>query len=148
MIGWRGEQGRIGCAKAIWPVHMPEMMRNLTRTLFAHLDRLVDVLAWLKHMIYLYIVLVWLMPMLALVAIASLIAPGVKGSELLGISSPDRILLWSLLGLLPWLRVCLYAEFANTKLAHRLHKFLYAAPVWAGAILLIVGGLLYLAGVF
>lgn len=121
-------------------------MKKFLDRLLAGFDRFVDVLIWLEHAILLYLLATWVMPLLFAVVFSTFVfdlRPYIRGT-----GSPDRYLLYALLGLPTWLGLCLFAHLGQGPLANALLTVWSKAPVIFGTILLGLGGFLYLIGVF
>ena len=119
-------------------------MKRFFKVLITIGDKLLDVIIWLHDAIMLYISITWLMPLFAAILFSWLIfdlRPLAKGHS-------TDIFLYSLLGFPLWLRLCLYAEFASTPLADRIKRWLQAAPAFVGFVVLGLGGVFWLFGVF
>ena len=118
-------------------------MKVLLRRVGALTDKALSGVIWLHDSIMLFICLFWLLPLIAAVVISVLfydLRPLLRGKI-------ETIFLYGLIGLPPWLALCLYAERANSQLAHRLKGWMARMPVYVGYVVLGVGGALWLFGV-
>lgn len=118
------------------------------RRLFEHalrwFDKIIDITIWLHHSILLYICLVWLLPLLAAVLFSWLVwdlRPLLKGHV-------ETLFWYAMVGYPLWFLVGLYAEFSAKPLAVRLKQWMEDAPVQIGYIVLGLGALFWLFGVF
>lgn len=118
------------------------------RRFFEHalrwLDKIIDITLWLHHSILLYICLVWLLPLLAAVLVSWLIwdvRPLLKGHM-------EALFWYAMVGYPLWFAIGLYAEFAATPCAKRFKQWMEDAPVQSGYIVLGLGTLFWLFGVF
>lgn len=107
-------------------------------------DKVIDITLWLHHSVLLYICLAWLLPLFAAVLISWLIwdlRPLLKGRM-------EALFWYAMIGYPLWFVIGLYAEFAATPRADRLKLLMEQAPVQIGYIVLGLGALFWLFGVF
>lgn len=107
-------------------------------------DKAIDVIIWLEHVVMLYLALAWLVPLFAAVLISVLwidLRPLLRGHV-------DSLFLYAMIGFPLWFAVCLWAEFTAHPAAARFKDFKEQAPAWVGYMVLGLGGLFWLFGVF
>ena len=121
-------------------------MKRFLERIWPVLDRGIDVLLWLQHAVFLYVLVVWLMPLLAMIGFSMLffdLKPYLRAAI-----TEDALVFYGLAGLPFWTTACLYATFGQSVLAARLRMIWERGPVVTGTALLVFGGLLYLMGAF
>ena len=106
-------------------------------------DKVLTAVISLHDSIMLFICLFWLLPLIAAVVISVL----VYDLRPLLRDKIEAIFLYGFIAVPPWLALCVYAEHANSKTAHRLKAWMARMPVYVGYVVLGVGGALWLFGV-
>jgi hypothetical protein len=117
-------------------------MRALFRRAGAGGDRVLNAVLWLHDGIMLFVCLFWLLPLFAAVLLSVFVydlRPLLHGRL-------ETYLLYGLIALPPWLLLCVYAVHTNSKTAHHLKAWMTRVPVYAGYVVLGVGGALWLFG--